>query len=391
MQSMPGLKILVVARRFWPFTDDGCQRLLHLCAALTMAGAKVTVLTARWHASWPPYSICREVTVHRLLPAPNTNWNESHFQKNVVQWMTKKAAGFDCIYVDRPDGLLLALQGKSAKWNLPVFARFSPDESGFGLSSGQKLTQAAMADACRRCFRVVCATPNAHRILVSQGIRESQIVRIGDIAWDPVVRNDELRTLASNALFDMSSDFLIPGRTDLFLHLGVSEAIPLRMAIQVVCDLLDAGVSIRMWVIGAGLDPSALYDLIKLRGWHREILLFDGFDDLQELIRVADCCIASNPKEAIQFTLPMLATAGVPMIIADQPDCRGWLPEANHFQLYASEQVLAEKIQDFVAHRERWTSLASSLRQGLRRSKSVDDCIQQWLSLFRDSFLERKA
>ena len=196
MQSMQGPKILVVARRFWPFTDDGCQRLLHLCAALTKAGANVTVLTARWHASWPPYSLCREVAVHRLLPAPNTNWNESHFQKNVVQWVTKKAMDFQCIYVDRPDGLLIALQAKCAKWNLPVFVRFSPDDAGFGLSSGQKLTLVAMADACRRCFRVVCSTPNAHRILVSHGISETQIARIGDIAWDPVIRNDELRTLA---------------------------------------------------------------------------------------------------------------------------------------------------------------------------------------------------
>ena len=89
----------------------------------------------------------------------------------------------------------------------------------------------------------------------------------------------------------MSSDFLIPGRTDLLVHLGVSEAIPLRKAIQAVCDLLDAGASLRMWVIGSGLDLSALYDLIKSRGWHREILLFDGFDDLQELIRVTDCTL----------------------------------------------------------------------------------------------------
>ncbi len=388
---MAGLKVLVVARRFWPFTDDSCQRLLHLCAALKRAGAEVTVLTARWHADWPSYSLCREVPVVRLLPAPNTNWNEGHFQKNVVQWIAKKATDFDCIYVDRPDGLLMSLQSKSIRWNLPLLARFSPEDAGHGLSAGQKLTHAAMADACRRCFRIVCPTPNAHRVLVSQGISESQIVRIGDIAWDPVSRSDELRTVASNALFDMSSDFLIPGRTDLLVHMGVSEAIPLRKAIQAVCDLLDAGASLRMWVIGSCLDLSTLYDLIKSRGWHREILLFDGFDDLQELIRVADCCIASNPIETIQFTLPMMATAGVPMIVAEHADCRGWLPEANHFQLYASEQVLEEKLQDFIANRQRWIDSASSLRQSLRRMRSVDDCVLQWLTLFRDIPLERKA
>ena len=388
---MPGLRILVVARRFWPFTDDSCQRLLHFCAALTRAGCSVTVLTARWHSNWPPFSLCREVPIQRLLPAPITNWNESHFQKNVAQWIAKHGSDFDCIYVDRPDGLLSALQGKSSRWNLPIFARFPPEDSGHGLSTNQKMSPAVMADHCRRCFRVVCTTPNAHRILISQGISESQIVRISDVAWDPVSRTEVLRTMASNALFDMSSDFLIPGRTDLIVHHGIAEESPLRKAIQAVCDLLDSGVALRMWIIGAGLDPSVLYDLIKSRGWHREILIFDGFDDMQELIRVADCCIASNPTETIQFTLPMMAIAGVPMIIADHQDCRSWLPESNHFQLYSSENLLAQQLMDFVAHRQRWNSMASALRLGLRGTHSVNDCVQQWLSLFRESLLERKA
>ncbi len=388
---MPGPRVLVVARRYWPFTDDSCQRLMHQFSALTRAGAKVTILTARWHPSWPQTSLCREMPVHRLLPAPNTNWNESHFQKNVVHWISKSAKDFDCIYVDRADSLLSFLQSKSIKWNIPIVARFSPDDVGFGLSTGQKLTQIAMADTCRRCTRIICPTPNAHRIIVSQGISESQITRIGDIAWEPVARSEELRTTASNAIFETSSDFLIPSRTDLLLHFGISETVPLHKAIQSVCDLLDIGILMRMWVVGSGVEPSDLYDLIKSRGWHREILLFDGFDDLQELIQVADCCIASNPKEAIQYTMPLLASAGVPMIIADSPDCRAWLPETNHFQLYSSEQVLAQKLQDFVANRERWTSLASTLRQSLLRTKSRDECVQQWLSLFRNSILDCKA
>jgi len=331
------------------------------------------------------------VPVHRLLPAPNTNWNESHFQKNVVQWINKSAQDFDCIYVDRADSLLLVLQSKSVKWNLPVIARFSPEDKGFGLSSGQKLSPYAMADACRRCFRVVCPTPNAHRILVSQGISDSQIVRINDIAWSPVSRSKELRTAAANALFDASSDFLIPGHTELLLHLGVTETNALKLVVEAVCHILDYGALFRMWIIGSGVEPSALYDLIKSRGWHREILLFDGFDDMHELIRVADGCIASNPKEAIQCTLPMVAGAGLPTLIADHPDVRAWLPELSHYQIYGSEQSLAEKLNDFIANRERWTTMANSFQQALRSSKPNDEYLQQWLSLFRDSILERKA
>ena len=87
----------------------------------------------------------------------------------------------------------------------------------------------------------------------------------------------------------------------------------------------------------------------------------------------------------------MMAMSGVPMIIADNADCRAWLPEPNHFQLYSPERGPAQNLQDFIANRERWISMANSLRQSLRRTKSSDECVQQWLSLFRNSILERKA
>lgn len=382
-------KILVVARRFWPFTDDSCQRLMHHCAALKRYGADVTLLTARWHPSWPEFALCREVAVHRLLPAPSTNWNENHFQKNVVHWISKSISKFDCIYVDRADGLLSTLQGKSAKWNKPIIARFSPDDSGFGLSNSQKISQLAMAEACRRCFRIVCPTPHAHRLLISHGVSESQIVRIADIAWAGVTRSEESKASAAHALFETCSDFVIPGRTDILVHLGLSEPKPLRAVLQSVCDQLDAGAMLRMWVIGSGIPPNTLYDLLKSRGWHREILLFDGFDDLQELIRVADLAIASNSRETIQYSLQMLALAGVPTIVADNPDCRAWLPDSNSFQLYSTHPIFDLKLQDWLTNRERWTSMASLLRQNLRRNKFTDDCAQQWLTLFRDSSSER--
>lgn len=388
---MSGPKVLVVARRFWPFTDDASQRLLQQCSAMARAGLDITVVTGRWHPHWPSYSVCREVPVHRLLPAPNSNWNEGHFQKNLVSWITKSTKKFDCLYVDRADGLVLTLQSKCQKWEVPLLCRYSPDDSGYGLSSGQKITPLAMADACRRAARIVCPTPNAHRLLVSQGIQESKIVRISDVAWEPVQKTVERRLAASNALFDTSSDFLIPGRSQLLLHLGLSEAAPLRMAIQAVADLLDTGMLLRMWVIGSGVEPSVLYDLIKSRGWHREILLFDGFDDLLELIQVADLCIASNSKETIQYTLPLMASGGVATMISDNQDCRAWLPEGNHFQLYSTEQSLAHKLNDWIANRERWTSMANALRQHLNRGHSREACVQKWLSLFRDSLTDRNA
>ncbi|MEQ1827797.1 MAG: glycosyltransferase, partial [Pirellula sp.] len=276
---MAGPKILVVTRRFWPFCDDACQRLLHFSASLQRAGGDLTILTARWHASWPEFSLCRAVPVHRLLPGPISSWNESHFQKNVVQWIAKRSAEFDCVYVDRADGLLSAILTKSSKWDMPVITRFSPADSGYGLDVGQRINQLAMAESCRRCAKVVCTSLSAHRLLVSQGIQDSRIIRISDPAWERIEWTAESKAMASHALFETCSDFVIPGRSSIILHLGLSEPKTLRAAIQTLCDLLDSGSMIRVWVVGSGLPPNSLYDLIKSRGWHREILLFDSFDD----------------------------------------------------------------------------------------------------------------
>jgi glycosyltransferase involved in cell wall biosynthesis len=388
-------RVLFVTRRFWPFSDDACHRLLHQTELMRRAGVESTVLTARWHTSWPEFSLCREVPIHRLLPAPYNNWNESHFQRNVIHWLTKHHASFDCIYVDRADGLLAAIVAKTGKWAKPVLTRFAPDDSGFGLANSQKLDAPSMVDCCRRCFRIVCSTPFAHRLLISQGINENQIVRIPDCDWDQSsgISNlsHEQASAAGRALFGMSSDFVVPGRSSIVIHLGLSEAKRLKVVLKSVCDLLDAGALIRMWIIGCGVPPSILYDLVKSRGWHREILIFDGFDDLQELVQVADLAIVSNPGETLQYSLPLLAQAAVPTIILDHPDCRAWLPDAHHFQLYSSELMFEEKLNDWLSHPEKWNTMAQAMRQSLRRMGSAEECTRLWSSLFRDSSTNRTA
>ena len=144
-----------------------------------------------------------------------------------------------------------------------------------------------------------------------------------------------------------------------------------------------------MWIIGYGLPPNMLHDLIKSRGWHREILLFDGFDDLQELVQVADLAIVSNPEETLQYSLPLIAQASLPAIISDCSEARAWLPSSHHSQLYSSDPMFDEKLNDWLSHRTSWQDQAATLRQSLRRIGSAEESAQKWLSLFRESCIDR--
>lgn len=382
-------RVLFVTRRFWPFSDDSCLRLLYQTEVLQRSGMDVTVLTARWHASWPEFCLCREVPVHRLLPGPTTNWNESHFQKNCLTWISKHLPDFDCIYVDRADGLLGSIAGKVDKWDKPLIVRYAPEDSGYGLANNQKMPPTTRAELCRRSDRIVCSSPSSQRRLISVGIHENKTVRIPDCDWDRSsgisTASNEQRVAAGQALFETSSDFVIPGRTSILIHLGISEAKALRSVVKSVCDLLDAGGLVRMWIIGCALPPNHLYDLIKSRGWHREILLFDSFDDLQELVQVADLAIVSNPLETLQYTLPLIAHASLPALILDCQESRDWLPITFHSQLYLNDLMFDEKLNDWFGHRVSWQAMATALRQSLRRQSSAEETAQLWLTLFREA------
>jgi glycosyltransferase involved in cell wall biosynthesis len=352
---------------------------------------EITILTARWHASWPESSVCQNIDIHRLLPAPNSNWNENHFQKNVIAWLSKHGHRFDCIYVDRADSLLQTICNKASGLKLPVIARYSPEIVPSGLAPSQKIDAIQMASQCHKCAKIICPTPSSYRLITSHGMASSRICRIADYGWRSVDRSPETHQRAVKALFQTSSDFVIPARSDVILHIGVAELRSLRGALQSVCNLLDAGALLRMWVVGSGLPHSALYDLLKSRGWHREILLFDGFDDLKELMEVSDLLIVSNPTESLQYTLPFAARSGVPMMIADHPDCRAELPDKSLFQIYSTDRILEEKLIDWIRYRERWTDMAESLRTHCVHAWSAETIARHWTELYREVCKERTA
>jgi hypothetical protein len=331
----------------------------------------------------------RDSPVVRLLPSPRSNWNEGHFQKNVVAWLKANQALYDAIYVDRADGLLSAIVAKASRWRKPVIARFSVDSDTQHLAKSQCLTPADAAETCRQCDRIVTPSAWAHRVLLSQGVDPKRIARIPDWVNSHVERTPEARRAASGSLFQVSSDFVVPGGTALILHYGRTEPESLLTLIRAVCDLLDQGVSVRMWVVASQASPTEIYDAIKDRGWHREILLFDGFDDLEELVAVSDLAIVSNPDTALQFSTPLFLNSDVPLIVADTPESKSWFPPSQPWKLYANSVELFERLRDWHVHRQQWEAEAIALRvysHGHRQTanKSLD----QWEQLLKPLSIE---
>ncbi len=376
--------MVIVTRRFWPLADDTSHRLLQMIDGVKGRGIEVQVVTARWHPSWPERSVLRGARVTRLLPPPRSNWNEGHFQKNVVHWLNQHRESYDSIYVDRADGLLSAVVAKASRWSKPVVARFAIDGDTNGMARGQCITSAAAADACRRCDRVVVPSAASHRMLLAEGIDPHRIERIPDWVSVRADRSVEARAAAGASLFQVSSDFVVPGRTDLIVHYGTADTKELMTAVKAVCDLLDQGASLRMWILGSGGSYADIHETVKDRGWHREILLFDGFDDLEEIGSVADLAIVTNPNVAFQFSALLFLNSEIPMIVAEGQESKVWLSDGQPFKTYSSQDDLRRRLQEWQIHRQQWNNEASILRShatNVRHSPSRS--LDQWESLLR--------
>lgn len=384
--------MVIVTRKFWPLADDTSHRLLQLIDGLHERGFEIQVVTARWHPSWPERSVLRRARVARLLPPPKSNWNEGHFQKNVQHWLHQHRDAYDAIYVDRADGLLSAVATKATRWSKPVVARFAIDGDTSGIARGQCMTAAAAADMCRRCDRVIASSAAAHRVLIAEGIDPKRIERISDWVTVRAERTVAARAAAGAALFQVSSDFVIPGRTELIVHYGATETKELLPAAQAVCDLLDQGASVRMWIFGSGSTASEeVHEVVKDRGWHREILFFDGFDDLEEIASLADLAIVSNPTVAFQFSSLLFLNSEIPMIVAEGHEAKAWQSEGQPFKTYTSREELLSRLQEWQIHRQQWNREASVLRTHAWSVRYAPNrCLDQWESLLRPLTIEAR-
>jgi hypothetical protein len=379
------LRLLVVARRFWPLSEDSCQRLLQWTSSLHQISVEPTVLTARWHQDWTDQFRIRNVPVFRILPSPHTNWNETHFQRNLVQWVQSRLEEFDAIYVDRADSLLQVLLSKQGRWPIPIIARFAPDEFLAEGAPNIRLQPSAKVEAIRRCRWIVTPLPSSHRLLIASGIHESQVHRIGFSSFARIQRSPERKKAASESLAKLSGDFVVPNNTPLMVHLGNTSWNELRNVLLAVCDLLDAGASVRMWIIDSGISNDTIYDFLKDRGWHREILIFDCFDDLEEILHVADLAWVTSPGESLQFTLPLIIAAELPVLVREMADLQNGIVPGIQESMYCSPTDLALKLHRWYANATVFRQNALQLKNTYQQSNPASRDLELWRRLLEQA------
>lgn len=351
---------------------------MHWLDLLQTEGIRSTVLTCRWHPSWPDQFDLRGIPIHRLQPPANTNWNESHFQRNVLQWLQSNLHRIGWIYVDRLDPLASVLLSKSNRLDRPILLRAGFSDSQVGLAPAVRCPIPMQIEIANRAETVVVPYSSVHRLMTQHGVSSQKQVRIDDFVPNRISRSPEIRKSTLHALAKINSDFLLPEGIPLVIHLGHCQLAPLQSTIHAMCDLLDSGAMFRMWIINSGLPYDQVYDTIRDRGWHRDILLFDSFDEVDSLLQVADLMWFSNPEEAIQFTLLATVSSGIPCLIREHPDLEPLFGTGIRDCVYESPTSLALQLHRWYAQPRTLGRTIEAVQAEFRARHPVNQFLKRW-------------
>ena len=382
-QSEGPIRMQVISRHYWPITSESALRLMHLCDGWSSIGVHPSIVTTRWNTAWPDRANIRGIPIERLLPPTNSPWNEGHFQKNLGLWLQKNRDRFDLLYVDASDLMLPSIQHKARQLGKPLLVRYTPEvikplrPRPFGMGAPQ------IEQALTECQGVVVQSRIALQKLIDSGTPSNKCKLIVDGVQNRVDRSIEARQRALVGLAKASGDFHLPPKTDLAIHLGESTLDLMIPILKSFCDLLDRGVSIRLWMFDLGKETARIYEWVKLRGWHREMLIFDGFDVLDDLIAAADLAVVSNPSMSFQFSTRLIVESELPVIIASDPCAHEWIPETPLMKWYYSHESLLDQLLDWQRHRDQWSAEAIALNNHLHRHHPIRDCIDRWKQLLQ--------
>ncbi|MDX1927220.1 MAG: glycosyltransferase family 4 protein [Pirellulaceae bacterium] len=363
--QIEGPRVLVVTRRFWPSCSDSTQRLMSWAKSLQSRGASLTVLTPRWHSTWSTRIDFCEMPVHRLEYAPTNPMRSARYSRGLSDWVSKHCSNFDVIYCDAADlEAQIILTQVPGLHRPPVVIRFDPLELGDG-SDPRWQPGTRTLDACRRASIVVAPRADAHQRLRAAGIQDTKIERIPDIST-PIIRTDMVRAAARNALADINHDLFVRSTDRVVVcPLELTRKSGVEFLIRAIGPLVQDHRALRVWLLGDSAERGRFYDQLRYNGWHNLIAMPGAFEDLDEVLRVADMCIIPARGHGLGWLIPKCAASSVPFLTPDSPELRSMVDSEPTSQLTFRDgdvESLREKISQ-------WLHSPIPFRQAIARAR----------------------
>jgi glycosyltransferase involved in cell wall biosynthesis len=380
------VRLALVTPRFWPLADDGATRLLRLAEQFRGGGHAVTVVTATWHSSWPREVQVREIPVVRLKGAPRGGWSTLRYMFGLARWLKQHRDQLDAVLVAslryEAYAALATLAGSRARVVLQA------DLAGpAGDIAWQRTASfgSRIARRCQQAARIVATSQPVAAELAAAGYAPERIVAIPHGLPLPPAPSACIRDQAREALAGVNHDLTTPTADPVVVAIGrlapPSGFAHLVKAWKSVAARFPAA---RLWIIGDGSERDRLYQLIGDLDLRQRAFLPGIFSDNRELLAAADIYVQPATAEGPTLTLTEAMASGLAVVASDLPGHREWITagETGLLVPHADFKALAAALIELLEHPAQAVTIGSAARQAIRKSHSLEVCVQGYLDLF---------
>ncbi|MEZ6135701.1 MAG: glycosyltransferase [Pirellulaceae bacterium] len=316
-------RVLIVARHYWPNTTDATLRLRCRVANLRRDGYSPVVVTPRWHTAWPKRIMCEETPVYRIDNPPHSQLRASRYWRNLTQWVALEMPTLDSIYCDAADSDAYALLTQLPRSGRPpISVRYDPSELSQN-ALGQWKPAPRCTDACRRADTLIAPTALAHQQLLSLGVLDSAIIRQPDPPGMVVDRSVTARSAARAMLAQVNHDLFVRSQDRVVVCPGeLTRDWGVDFLIKSLGPLVESRRSLKLWILGDGIERPRIYDALQFAGLHRVVAMPGIFACMKPILQVADLCVLPAANRGLGWALPTCIANNIPVVAADSLELR---------------------------------------------------------------------
>ena len=383
---MSGWRLVLISRRFWPLVGGAEVMMANLAAGFQAAGHQVTLLTARWHPSWPAEIQHRGVRVVRLSQPALRMWGTWKYMRGVSQWLHSQRGKFDLVYVSMLKHGAYAALGEARRGKFPVVLR----AEGAGLSGDCQWQLDARGGRWikRRCFQaasLVAPSAAIQRELIAAGYPRDRIQPVFNGVEIPPPHPPDPRPHARARPRPIHPIMSLSPETPLVVYTGrLHRDKGLEHLLRAWSAVQQQHPLARLWLVGEGPDRHRLQDLVEALGLLACVTLTGAFDNIDEVLQAADAFVLPSLEEGMSLSLLEAMAAGLPVVATDIPGNRQLITPGQHGLLVPAENpvALADSLNQLLSNPSLSASLGTSARQLITASYSLPHSIQSHLDLF---------
>ena len=359
-------RVLVIARHFWPVTNDDTLRLYHWVQHLRELGAEVRVATPRWHNRWPRQIVCDGVTVQRIDYPPTHSLRMGRYARQLGNWLEQVAGEFDAIYCDAIDLEAAAVLNTPQLTHLPLMVRYAAPLTGSVDEALVPLPAKTLA-LCRQANMILAADVRSQQQLLAAGLPRQIVVRKPQIHGCCYDRRPEARRRARQMLGEINHDLFARSQDRVVVCPGeLTRQWRVIELIHELAPLIENHRELRVWVLGDGRQRGSIYEALRHDGLHRVVAMPGLFTDLEEIFQAADLCIFPASGLGLGWLVPTCIASGVPLLVSDSLEARQQLESTADELTYAAKQPLALR-QRFA----QWLKQPAQLSASIDRARQL--------------------